>query len=40
MPHPHLLNMNTQEEKVKVYEMKDAGATWKLIGLALNTVLI
>ena len=35
---PHLLNikMYTQEEKVKVYEMKDAGATWKLIGLALN----
>ena len=35
---PHLLNikMHTQEEKVKVYEMKDAGATWKLIGLALN----
>jgi len=28
--------MYTDEEKDRLYRMKDAGATWKLIGLALN----
>ena len=28
--------MYTDDEKAKLFQMKDAGATWKFIGLALN----